>query len=42
MPPVPKLAWRSVLFRGRLVRQPVTKGAARAAAPTVLRNERRE
>jgi hypothetical protein len=41
MPPAPKLACWSTLLRGRAIRPDVTKGAVKAAAPRVLRNDRR-
>jgi hypothetical protein len=41
MPADPKLACWSTPLGGRAIKSLVTKGAARAAAPMVLRNERR-
>src|SRR4051794_21834811 len=42
MPLVPKLAWRNILFGEAAIRPRVTKGAARAPAPSCLRKARRE
>jgi hypothetical protein len=41
MPEAPKLACWRTLLGGRAIKSLVMKGAARAAAPIVLRNERR-